>query len=111
MEVINLSKKKIIPIVLNGLECVAVLDNTTIAHFERSNKIGFLKALERMENNEFEVIKNLIGSIIREKETNRILGRKYFNQYDDFELITFMTPVIKNLLPNLPEANGVKEKK
>lgn len=111
MEVVNLSKKKVVPILLNEMECVAVLDNTTIDHFQRANKIGFLKALEGMEQNEFGTIKKLAGSILREKSNSRILGTKYFNQFDDFELVAFITPVIKQLLPNLPQAQGNTEKK
>lgn len=111
MEVINLSKKVIVPILLNGLECVCILDNTTIDHYQRVNKIGFLKGLELMEKNEFRGVKKLIGSIVREKKSNRILGEKYFNQFNDFEIVSVFTPIIKELLPNLPEAKEESEKK
>lgn len=111
MEVINLSKKVIIPILLNGLECVCILDNTTIDHYQRVNKVGFLKGLELMEKNELRGVKKLIGSIVREKKTNRVLGEKYFNQFNDFEIVSVFTPIIKELLPNLPEPKEESEKK
>lgn len=111
MEVINLSKKKVIPILLNDVECVAVLDNTSIDHFQRANKVGFLQGLEAMQTNEIAGIKKLIGSVVREKKTNRILGAKYFNQFNDLEIIAYMTPILEQLLPNLPQPNGKTEKK
>nr|DAQ99900.1 MAG TPA: hypothetical protein [Caudoviricetes sp.] len=111
MEVINLSKKVVKPILLNGLECICVLDNTTIDYYQRVNKIGFLKGLELMEKNEIKGVKKLIGSIVREKKTGRILGEKHFNQFNDLEIVAAFTPVIKELLPNLPEAKEESEKK
>ena len=111
MEVINLSKKVVKPILLNGLECICVLDNTTIDHYQRVNKIGFLKDLELMEKNEIKGVKKLVGSIVREKKTNRILGEKYFNQFNDIQIGAVFTPIIKELLPNLPEPKEESEKK
>ena len=103
MEVINLSKKVVKPILLNGLEC--------ICHYQRVNKIGFLKGLELMEKNEIKGVKKLVGSIVREKKTNRILGEKYFNQFNDIQIGAVFTPIIKELLPNLPEPKEESEKK
>ena len=111
MEVINLSKKKVIPILINNVECVAVLDNTSIDHFQRANKVEFLQGLEAMQTNEIAGIKRLIGSVVREKKTNRILGAKYFNEFNDLEIIAYMTPILEQLLPNLPQPNGKNEKK
>ena len=87
------------------------IDNTTIDHYQRVNKIGFLKGLELMEKNEIKGVKKLVGSIVREKKTNRILGEKYFNQFNDIQIGAVFTPIIKELLPNLPEPKEESEKK
>ena len=111
MEVINLSKKVIVPIMLNGMECICVLDSTSIEHYQRNNKIGFLRGLQAIEKNEISGIRKLVGSIVREKKTNRILGEKYFKEYDPMQIVTVFTPIIKQLMPNLPTAKNDSEKK
>lgn len=118
METIQLSKKKIVEININGVECIAVFDNLTIENFQKTNKKGLLKVYEDMEKAQkngsipiTEVIQ-LLGSIIREKKSNKILGYQYFNQFDSMEVIKNLSPVINKVVPsNLPAPNGKKEKK
>lgn len=112
MNSIHLGKKKVIEINLNGIECVAVLDNYSIDHFQKHNKMGLLSALKKMQNENITVIISLLGSMIREKKTGRIVGVNYLKQFDTFDIITNLTPVLTELFPdNLPEASNKSEKK
>lgn len=112
MHSIHLTKKKVVPVEINGMECVAVLDNYSIDHFQRTNRKGLLKAFEEMKNENITSIMQLIGSLIREKKTNRILGVQYFKQFDFIGVIEHLSPVIQELVPeNLPEPKEEKEKK
>lgn len=112
METIHLSKKKIVELNLNGMECQAILDNRTIEHFQKTNKTGFIKALEALEKDDITVISKLLGSLIREKATGRILGYKYFTQYDAMDILTYLSPILKEIFPqNMPEARDDNEKK
>lgn len=108
---IKLSKKKVIELTINNKECVAALDNLAIDHFQRTNKIGLLKALEELKNYNITSILKLLGSCIREKKDNKILGYGYFKQFDSLETVTALMPVIKELFPdNLPEPKDESEK-
>lgn len=112
MQSIHLTKKKIVPIEINGIKCEAVLDNYSIDHFQRTNKKGLLKALNEMKKENITAIMQLLGSLVREKKTGRILGYKYFNQFDSIQVMELLTPVLMELFPgNLPTPKNETEKK
>ena len=118
METIALKRKNVIPVEINGKECVAVLDNYTIDYFQRTNKIGLLKfyesvkEMEKTGNIEVTPILKLLGAILRDKKTNNILGVKFLTQYDTFEVIEMLTPILHSVFKdNMPQAKNEKEKK
>lgn len=112
MNSIHLGKKKIVELTINDMECVAVLDNYSIDHFQKNNKKGLLSALEDMKKENITVIIQLLGSMIREKKSGRIIGTGYLKQFDTFDIISNLTPVLIELFPdNLPEASSKSEKK
>lgn len=118
MEVIHLKKKSIVELEINGVEFIATLDNYAIDHFQRHNKIGLLNFYETMKNGEkdgtvdlTQIIK-LLGSLVRYKDTNRIVGAKFFDQFDTIAVVSSLTPVIAEAFGNnLPEASNEAEKK
>lgn len=118
MEVINLKKKTIVEVDINGLECICTLDNTAIDHFQRTNKEGLLKFYDKLQKAEktgsveiTPVIK-LLGSMLREKKTGRILGENYLKQFDSMDVLTHLSPLLqKAFTTNLPEAKTKTEKK
>ena len=112
MQTIHLGKKKIIELNINGMDCVAVLDNYSIDHFQKNNKRGLLSALDSLKQEDMTTIIQLLGSIIREKKTNKILGAKYLKQFDTLDIIAGLFPVITEIFPdNLPEPSKNSEKK
>lgn len=112
MEKIHLGKKRIVELEINGKECIAALDNYAIDHFQVTNRRGFLKAIEGVQNHNITSIIALLGSIIRDKKTNKPLGEKYFKQFDTMDIVSSLLPVITELIPdNLPQAGNKKEKK
>ncbi len=112
MQSIHLGKKKIVELTINDMECIATLDNYAIDHFQKNNKKGLLNALDEMKDYNITTIMQLLGSLIREKKTNRILGKNYFNQFDTMDVLNFLMPVITEIFPdNLPEAKNDDEKK
>ena len=112
MQSIHLGKKKIVELNINEMECIAVLDNYAIDHFQKNNKKGLLKALEEIKNENITTMIQLLGSLVREKKNNRILGVNYFKQFDTFDVISALTPILTELFPdNLPEVRGEGEKK
>lgn len=118
MEVINLKKKTIVEVNINGIECVCTLDNATIDHFQRSNKEGLLKFYDKLQKAEktggvevTPVIK-LLGSMLREKKTGRFLGENYLKQFDSMDVLTHLSPLLqKAFSTNLPEPKRENEKK
>ena len=118
MEVIHLKKKSIVELEINGEEFIATLDNYAIDHFQRHNKIGLLNFYETMKNGEkdgtvdlTQIIK-LLGSLVRYKDTNRIVGAKFFDEFDTIAVVSSLTPVIAEAFGNnLPEASNEAEKK
>lgn len=112
MECINLKKKAIVEVDINGKECELSLDLASIDHFQKANKIGISEALERMQKNDFSMIYSLICSLIKDKKSKRILGRKFFDDYDELDLITQLYPAIEELvINNTPKAKQDSEKK
>lgn len=111
MEMINLANKKIAEVNINGKECIVSLAIKNIQHFQDNNKMPLQKALEEMKNENLEIILNLIYSLVSDKKTKRVLGRKFFEQFDEFQLIGALTPVLNELLATeLPQAKSKSEK-
>ncbi|MDU2266694.1 hypothetical protein [Clostridium celatum] len=111
MQVINLSKKKIINIKINNKDCEMSMDTLAIDHFQRTNKIGLSKALELMKKENTNIVYKLICSFIREKKTRQILGHDYFKQFDDFQIIQNLQPALLELFEDMPAAKNETEKK
>ncbi len=83
-----------------------------IDHFQKHNKKGFLSALEDVKKDNISVLIQLLGSIIREKKNGRILGANYLKQFDTFDIISNLAPLLTEIFPdNLPEASNESEKK
>lgn len=118
MEVINLKKKNVVEININGEECIVTLDHHSINHFQKINKKGLLSIYAAMEetkktgNLELETIIQLLGSMIRKKKTDEIVGARWLEQFDSFSILEHLTPVLMEVLgANLPEAKDESEKK
>ncbi len=112
MKSIHLGKKKIVELTINDVEYIAALDNYAIDHFQKHNKKGFLSALEDVKKDNISVLIQLLGSIIREKKNGRILGANYLKQFDTFDIISNLAPLLTEIFPdNLPEASNESEKK
>lgn len=113
MEIINLANRKEIEVLLNGRECVMSLAIKNINHFQETNKIGFQQALEKILNDgDLEMILKLIYSITSDKKTGRVLGAKFFKDFDELEIIEALSPVLTELLnKDMPTAKSESEKK
>lgn len=118
MEVVHLRKKSVIPVEINGVDCICVLDNASIDHFQRTNNEGLLKFYERLASAEqtgkVEVtpIIKLLGSLLREKKTGRFLGEKYLREFDSMDILKYLAPILTQAFThNLPEAKEDNEKK
>lgn len=110
MKSITLNKKKIVELNIGEIECIATLDTLAINHFQITNNIGLLKAMKKMKNKDLNIIYRLLCSLIREKESNKILGYEFFKDYDDLDVIEQLMPVIDEIFPdNLPEAKKKKK--
>lgn len=112
MEIINLSNRKQIELNINGKECVMSLALKNIQHFQDANKIGLQKALDKMQNGDLTVILLLIYSMISDKKTGKVLGEKFFKDFDELELIEALSPALQTLISKeMPEAKNNSEKK
>lgn len=112
MEIINLSNRKEVEVNINGNECVVSLALKNITHFQESNKMGLQKALEKMQKGDLKIILKLIYSMVSDKKTGRVLGAKFFKDFDELEIIQALTPIITELLnKDMPEAKNDSEKK
>ena len=102
METINIGKRKQIEFILNDKEVIMSL----------ANKMALAVALEEMKKENIEVILNLMYSMISDKKTGRVLGEKFFDKFDELELLTNLTPLLTQLVSeDMPEAKGESEKK
>lgn len=114
METIQLKKKSVIEIDLNGKECVASLDTATINHFQKMNQTGLLSVYDKFNENlvdGFDIILKLLGSIIKDKATGMPLGEKYFEAFDMIDIANQLSPVITMLFnDNMPMAKSDQEK-
>ena len=112
MEIINLANRKEVEVNINGNECVISLTVKNITHFQENNKIGLPKALDRMQKGDLGMILRLIYSMVSDKKTGRVLGRKFFKDYDEMGIIQALTPIIKELTnEDMPKAKKEVEKK
>lgn len=112
MEIINLSNRKQIELNINGKECIMSLSLKNIQHFQDSNKLGLQQALEKMKNGDITVVLSLIYSMISDKKTGKVLGAKFFKDFDEIEIIEALSPSLKTLLnKEMPEAKNEAEKK
>lgn len=112
MEIINLANRKEVEVNINGRECVMSLALKNISHFQDSNKIGLQSALEKMQQGDLEMILKLIYSMVSDKKTGRVLGAKFFKEFDELEIIEALSPVLTELLnKDMPEAKSESEKK
>ena len=108
----HLCKKRIVELNINGNDYIATLDNYAIDHFQKHNKKGLLKAIDELGHDNITVMIELLGSLIREKKTNRIVGVKFIRQFDVFDVITSLSPVLTELFAeNLPQAEDESQKK
>lgn len=112
MEIINLSNRKEVEVNINGNECIVSLSLKNITHFQESNKIGLQKALEKMKKGDLKIILKLIYSMVSDKKTGRVLGYKFFKNFDEIATIEALAPIITELLnKDMPEAKNENEKK
>ncbi|MDU5262524.1 MAG: hypothetical protein E6176_08860 [Clostridium celatum] len=112
MEIINLANRKEVEVNINGRECVMSLSLKNIQHFQDSNKIGLQSALEKMQQGDLEMILRLIYSMVSDKKTGRVLGAKFFKEFDELEVIEALSPVLTELLnKDMPQAKSESEKK
>lgn len=115
---IHLKKKTVIPVEINDRECILTIDAETIDHFQRTNNVGMLKFYGRMANQqkngkiEVKPIIKLLGSIIRDANTNKILGTQFLSQFDDFSILQHLSPLLSEVFSdNMPMAKDESEKK
>ena len=108
----HLGKKRIVELNINGVEYIATLDNYAIDHFQKHNKKGLLKTIDELGHDNITSMIELLGSLIREKKTNKIVGIEFVKQFDVFDTITHLSPVLTELFAeNLPEATEEEQKK
>lgn len=111
MEMINLANKNIVELNINGRECVAELGTKNVDYFQKAFKLPLQKAIDGLNKGELDSSKKLIISMISDAKTGKILGEKFFNQFDDFAIMQHLAPVIKKLVPSeLPKAKDENEK-
>lgn len=112
MEIINLANRKEVEVLLNGRECVMSLAINNINHFQETNKIGFQKALEKAQQGDLVTILKLIYSITSDKKTGKILGAKFFKNFDELDILNSLTDIVIKLLDKeIPKAKSESEKK
>ena len=112
MEIINLANRKEVEVNINGKDCIMSLAVKNISHFQNNNPCGLQKALEKMEQGDLEIILKLIYSMVSDAKTKKVLGYKFFKDFDELQIIDALSPVVKELLnKDMPEAKSDSEKK
>ena len=112
MEIINLANRKEVEVNINGTECVMSLALKNINHFQESNKIGLQQALEKMQKGDLEMILKLIYSMVSNKKSGKVLGAKFFKDFDELSIVESLSPVVEKLLnKDMPAAKNNSEKK
>lgn len=112
MEIINLANRREVEVLLNGKECVVSLALKNIDHFQESNKTALTEGLEKMKNGDLKMILKLIYSMVSDKKTGKVLGDKFFKDFDEMNIIQALSPVITELInKEMPGAKSETEKK
>lgn len=112
MEIINLANRKEVEVKINGKDCIVSLALKNISHFQESNKMGLQQALEKMKKDDLEIVLKLIYSMVSDKKTGKVLGAKFFKDFDELQIIEALSPVLTELLnKDMPEAKNESEKK
>ena len=112
MEIINLSNRKEVEVNINGTECVVSLTVKNITHFQENTKMGLQKALAKLQKGDLNIILKLIYSRVSDKKTGRVLGYKFFKDFDEMGVIKALQPIIEKLISEeMPEAKNASEKK
>lgn len=112
MESINLANKKQIEVILNGKEVVFELCAKNIDYLQTKTKKPLAKILEEVKKSNITMTLQLIYSMASDKKTGKILGEKFFKDFDDVSIIKNLTPIIQKLSETeLPEAKDENEKK
>lgn len=110
--IINLATRKQAEVLLNDKECVISFTLKNIEHFQDNNKISMTNALDEMQKGNLSMILKLIYSMVSDKKTGRILGSKFFKDFDEMSIIENLSPVVTELLSKeMPEAKNNSEKK
>ena len=116
MQTIHLARKKVKRFILDGKELTLSIDVTSINHFQKANKKGFLKLLEELQNAQadgdmpFYQMLQLLGSCTH--YMGQPVGVEFFKEYDELEIISQLLPMLFELYgDNLPEAKDNSEKK
>lgn len=112
MESINLANKKQIEVNLNGKEVIFELCAKNIDYLQTKTKKPLTKILEEIKGNNISMTLQLIYSMASDKKTGKILGERFFKDFDDMSIIQNLSPVIQKLSETeLPEAKNENEKK
>ena len=112
MEIINLANRKEVEVNINGTECVISLALKNINHFQECSRMGLQKALDKMKKGDLNIILKLIYSMVSDKKTGKVLGYKFFKDFDEMEIIEALQPIIMELLnKDMPQAKSETEKK
>ena len=105
-EIINLSNKKVIEVVLNSKEGEFSLGLKNI------DEMPYVEMLNKMQKGDLNVVLKLIYSMATDKKTGKILGEKFFKDFDEFSILNNLTPVVQQLISeDMPEAKDDSEKK
>ena len=65
-----------------------------------------------MQKGDLNIILKLIYSMVSDKKSGRILGYKFFKNFDEMEIVQALQPIILELLnKDMPEAKNETEKK
>ena len=117
MQSIQLRRKKVKKFMLEDKELMLSIDSTTINHFQKVNKKGFLKLMEELQNAEkngempIKEMIQLLGSCTQYMNGQPV-GYKFFKDYDEFDIISKLMPELYSLFSeNLPKPKVESEKK
>ena len=117
MQSIQLQRKKVKKFMLEDKELMLAIDSTSINHFQKTYKKGFLKSLEQLQemakNDDLPIYEmiQLLGSCTHYM-TGQPVGVEFFDDYDSFDVVNVLVPELFELFSgNLPKAKDDTEKK
>ena len=65
-----------------------------------------------MQKGDLEMILKLIYSMVSNKKSGKVLGAKFFKDFDELSIVESLSPVVEKLLnKDMPEAKNNSEKK